>query len=107
ALPIFLAGLAAIALPVILHLRHREKDKPQEFPSLMFLQQLPIRTAERRKITDIPLLLLRVLALALIALAFARPVFSGQAAAEKAKRSRALIVLLDRSMSMSRTGVWQ
>ncbi len=104
--PAFLAGLAAIVVPIVLHLRHREKDKPQEFPSLMFLQQLPIRTAERRRVTDIPLLLLRVLALALIALAFTRPVFSDRAATEKSKRSRAVIVMLDRSMSMSRTGLW-
>ncbi len=104
--PAFLAGLAALAVPIVLHLRHREKDRPQEFPSLMFLQQLPIRTAERRRVTDIPLLLLRILALSLLVLAFARPVFSGKAAAERSRRSRALIVLLDRSMSMGRTGVW-
>ena len=104
--PAFMAGLAAIVVPVILHLRHREKDRPLEFPSLMFLERLPIRTAERRRITDLPLLLLRVLALALIALAFARPVFFSGAAAERARRSRAVVVMLDRSMSMSRTGVW-
>ena len=80
--PAFLAGLAALVIPIVLHLRHRDKDRPQRFPSLMFLQQLPIRIAERRRITDLPLLLLRLLALVLLVLAFARPVFSRQAAAE-------------------------
>jgi hypothetical protein len=72
----------------------------------MFLQQLPIRTAERRRITDWPLLLLRALALALLVIAFARPVFSRSAAVERAERSRAVIVLLDRSMSMAHRDVW-
>src|SRR3954463_16414984 len=105
--PAFLVGLAALAVPVVLHLRHREKDKPQIFPSLMFLEQLPIRTAERRRITDWPLLLLRALALALLVLAFARPVFSRQAVAERANRVRAVVVMLDRSMSMGHKEVWQ
>ncbi|MES2177573.1 MAG: BatA domain-containing protein [Gemmatimonadota bacterium] len=104
--PAFLVGLAAIVVPVILHLRHRDKDKPQIFPSLMFLELLPIRTAERRRITDWPLLLLRALALALLVMAFARPVFSRGEAAERAKRVRAVVLMVDRSMSMSYTGVW-
>ncbi len=104
--PAFLVALGALAVPVVLHLRHRDKDKPQIFPSLMFLEQLPIRTAERRRITDWPLLLLRALALALLVLAFARPVFSRSAVAERAARSRAVVVMLDRSMSMGHRDVW-
>jgi hypothetical protein len=104
--PAFLVGLSALLVPIILHLRHRDKDRPQKFPSLMFLEQLPIRTAERRRITDWPLLLLRALALALLVLAFARPVFSRQAVAERASRSRAVVVMLDRSMSMGHRDVW-
>ena len=104
--PAFLAGLAALAIPIILHLRHKDKDRPQKFPSLMFVQQLPIRIAQRRRVTDVPLLLLRALALALLVLAFARPVFSRSVATEKAKRARAVVLLLDRSQSMGHTDVW-
>ena len=104
--PAFLAGLAALVIPIVLHLRHRDKDRPQKFPSLMFLEQLPIRTAERRRITDWPLLLLRALALALLVMAFTRPVFSRQASAEQSKRARAVVVLLDRSLSMGHRDVW-
>ena len=104
--PAFLAGLAALVIPIVLHLRHRDKDRPQKFPSLMFLEQLPIRTAERRRITDWPLLLLRALAMALLVMAFTRPVFSRQASAERLKRVRAVVLLLDRSMSMGHRDVW-
>lgn len=105
--PAFLAAMAALAVPIVLHLRHRDKDRPQRFPSLMFLEQLPIRTAQRRRVTDIPLLLLRALALALIVLAFARPVFSKEAEVKKTDRVRAVVVLLDRSMSMGYKDVWK
>ena len=104
--PAFLAGLAALAIPLLLHLRHRDRDRPYRFPSLMFLEQLPIRTAKRQRITDWPLLLLRALAVSLLALAFARPVFTNQAAVATDARSRAVVILLDRSQSMGATGVW-
>ena len=105
--PAFLAAMAALAVPIVLHLRHRDKDRPQRFPSLMFLEQLPIRTAQRRRVTDLPLLLLRALALALIVFAFARPVFSTEEAVKKTERVRAVVVLLDRSMSMGYKDVWK
>ena len=104
--PAFLAGLAALLVPLLLHLRHRDKDAPQRFPSLMFLERLPIRTAERRRITDWPLLLLRALALVLLVLAFARPFVSVGGAADSAGATRTVIVLVDRSMSMSHRDVW-
>lgn len=104
--PAFLVGLAALLVPLLLHLRHRDKDTPHRFPSLMFLEQLPIRTAERRRITDWPLLLLRALALVLLVLAFARPFVNVGRAAGAANAVRTVILLVDRSMSMSHRDVW-
>lgn len=104
--PAFLAGLFALAIPIAMHLRHREKGTPVRFPSLMFLEQLSIRTSKRQRITDWPLLLLRALALALLVLAFARP-FAGNsdaAAAEDAPSTK--VLLLDRSMSMGHSESW-
>jgi len=45
--PAFLAGLAAIAVPVIIHLINRERKVVVEFPSLMFLQRIPYRSVRR------------------------------------------------------------
>jgi hypothetical protein len=104
--PAFLAGLAALAVPVVLHLRHRDKETPQRFPSLMFLDRLPIRTSQQRRITDWPLLLLRALALILMVLAFARPFMRERRVAGTAQAARTVIVLLDRSLSMSHRDVW-
>lgn len=104
--PAFLAGLVALGVPVFLHLRHSEKNKPLRFPSLMFLEKLPIRTASRRRIVDVPLLLLRLAVLALLAFAFSRPFFTNDVKAQLAKRPRAVVILLDRSGSMGHKDVW-
>jgi hypothetical protein len=104
--PAFLAALAALAVPIWLHLRHSDKDKPFRFPSLMFLEKLPIRTASRRRLVDVPLLLLRLAAITLLVLAFGRPYYARDVEAAMAQRPRAIVVLLDRSGSMGHTDVW-
>ena len=104
--PAFLAALAALAIPIAMHLRHREKGTPVRFPSLMFLEQLAIRTSKRQRITDWPLLLLRALALALLILAFARPFASDSSAAAAEDAPAVKVILLDRSMSMGHTDTW-
>jgi len=104
--PAFLAGLVALAVPLLLHLRNKDRDRPLRFPSLMFLQKLPIRTEQRQRITDWPLLLLRAAVLALLALAFARPVLTSRSAASADAQAGATVILLDRSQSMGYEGVW-
>jgi len=104
--PAFLAGFAALGIPLLMHLRDRNEETPTRFPSLMFLVRLPIRTSDRRKVTDWPLLLLRALAVAILVLAFSRP-FLGSAAMQAAdRRARMVVLLLDRSMSMGYSGTW-
>ncbi len=104
--PAFLAGLAALAVPVLFHLRHRERDRPHRFPSLMFLRRIPIRTAQRRRITDWLLLLLRAGVVALLVAAFARPFVGRATAPVSAAARRTVVLLLDRSLSMGHAAVW-
>lgn len=104
--PAFLAGMLALGIPILVHLRNKDKEKPYRFPSLMFLEQLPIRTSARQRITDWPLLLLRALAVALLVLAFARPVFTQKSATATDTRSKAIVIAIDRSLSMSHAAVW-
>ncbi|MHB1326778.1 MAG: BatA domain-containing protein [Gemmatimonadales bacterium] len=106
--PALLAGLAALVVPILVHLRQRERRDPVGFPSLMFLRRVPSRTAERRRITHPLLLLLRALAIAALVAAFARP-FWRQADPSPAAGDvqRTLIVAVDRSLSMGYRGVWE
>jgi len=105
--PAFLLGLVAIGVPILIHLRQREQRDPIRFPSLMFLSRITQRTAERRRITNRWLLLLRALAVAGLVLAFARPFLEREPDLLLASRRRALVIALDRSMSMGYAGVWE
>ena len=99
--PIFMAGLALLAIPVLVHLTHKERKEPVEWPSLMFLQRIEYRAARRQRIRHWLLLLMRAAALALVVMAFARPVVSGDAVATGAAGGpRHLVVMLDASHSM-------
>ncbi|HEV8233263.1 MAG TPA: BatA domain-containing protein, partial [Gemmatimonadaceae bacterium] len=104
--PAFLAGLAAIAVPVIIHLIHRERRVVIEFPSLMFLQRIPYRSVRRQKIRHLLLLLLRCVALALLVAAFARPFFERRRVGLSTTGAREVVVLLDRSASMGYANRW-
>src|SRR5688572_25097772 len=105
--PLFLLGLAAIAVPVIVHLVNRERRNAIAFPSLMFLRRVPFRSVRRQRIRHWALFALRCLALALLALAFARPFLDRQRQnAGAAGGPRELVVLLDRSYSMAYGDRW-
>lgn len=105
--PLFLAGLAALAVPVLIHLINRERREVVEFPSLMFLQRIPYRSVRRQKLRHVFLLVMRCLALAILVAAFARPFVKRPAAAHAAGTgARELVVLVDRSYSMGAGDHW-
>src|SRR5215213_8310758 len=105
--PLFLLGLAGLAVPVIIHLIQRERKNVVQFPSLMFLQRIPYQSVQRRRIRNWPLLLLRLAALALIVAAFARPFFRrAPLVAAGASGAREVVVLIDRSYSMGYGDRW-
>jgi Aerotolerance regulator N-terminal/von Willebrand factor type A domain len=104
--PLFLVGLAGLAIPVILHLIQKERKNVVHFPSLMFLRRIPYQSVQRRRIRHWFLLFMRLAALALIVLAFARPFLRRTEIAASASGARETVVLLDRSYSMGYGGKW-
>lgn len=105
--PAFLAGLAALAVPVLIHLIRREQRTVVEFPSLMFLRRIPVRTMRQQRLRHLLLLLLRCVALALLVFAFARPFVSRRTAAAVGVRATVRVVLIDRSWSMGARDRWR
>jgi len=75
--PLLLWGTALAVAPVILHLIMRRKPVPYAFPALRFLQQRAIANRRRLRVQHLLLLLLRIAAVVLLALALARPVLRG------------------------------
>jgi hypothetical protein len=99
--PLFFLGALAVGIPILIHLTQKEKKTIVEFPSLMFLRQIAYTSVRRRSIRDIWLLLLRIAAILLMALAFSRPWFKqGAIAASLPGSTREVVILLDRSASM-------
>jgi hypothetical protein len=106
--PLVLIGLGALAIPVLVHLIQRERKRVVEFPSLMFLRRIPYQSVRRRRIRDWMLLLMRLAALALVVLAFARPFFRRDSLAAAAQNgAREAVILLDASYSMDYGDRWQ
>jgi hypothetical protein len=101
-IPLFLLGLAGIVVPIVVHLTRRQRRNVVHFPSLMFLQKIPYQEQRRRRIQHWLLLSLRALALALVAIAFARPFLdrSGLGGAGSGG-PREIVVLVDQSYSMA------
>ena len=105
--PLFLIGLAGLAVPVLLHLIQRERKQVVQFPSLMFLRRIPYQSVRRRRIRHWLLLMMRLAALALIVMAFARPFFPGADPSVSAQGgAREVVILLDRSYSMGYGDRW-
>lgn len=104
--PLFLLGLAALAVPVLIHLTQRERKSVIAFPSLMFLKKIPYESVQKRRIRDWLLLVLRLAALALIVAAFSRPFLRGSSVAAAPGGARDIVLLLDRSYSMGYGDSW-
>ena len=106
--PLFFAGLAAIGIPILVHLIQRERKNVVEFPSLMFIRKIPYQSVERRRIHNWLLLLLRVAAMLLLIAAFSRPFLrlDPVQAAGALSGAREVVVLLDRSASMGYADHW-
>ena len=104
--PLFLLGLAALTIPVLVHLTQRERKSVIAFPSLMFLKKIPYESVQKRRIRNWLLLALRLAALALIVAAFARPFLRGSGVPAAPGGARDIVVLLDRSYSMGYGDSW-
>ncbi|HDS1138932.1 TPA: BatA domain-containing protein [Stenotrophomonas maltophilia] len=76
--PLGLAALAAGLLPLLIHLARRHPYTPLDFAALRWLRA-QIRPRQRIRFDDWPLLLVRLLLLAALALLLARPALTGPA----------------------------
>ena len=94
-------GLAAIAVPILVHLLGRRRPKPLRFPTLRFLDATRIVPARRHRLNDIPLLLVRIGIIAAAVAALAQPLLTGLVRQSSASATARAIVI-DTSASMDR-----
>jgi hypothetical protein len=100
--PLVLLGLAAAAIPILIHLFNFRKPRRVDFSSLQFLKEVERSTMRRMRLRQWLLLALRTLAIAFIVLAFARPtVESAWAGLLGARVETATALIVDDSRSMT------
>ncbi len=97
--PWFLAGMAAVALPVYFHLLKKHKSTPLPFSSLMFFEKRMQSSIQHRRLQYLLLFSLRTALLVLLALAFAGPFITGGPALSAGGR-KLVVLAIDNSFSM-------
>jgi len=97
------AGAALAAIPVILHLFMKQTPKHVIFPALRLIRERHKRSKKRLKVKNWLLLAARMLLLALMALALARPTLNSERSLGDQEVPTALALVFDTSMSMEYT----
>jgi hypothetical protein len=72
--PAFLLLVAAAAVPLLVHLLRRRMDQRVDFPAARYLARAERENSRKLRLRNLLLMLLRVLAIVLIAAAAARPI---------------------------------
>jgi hypothetical protein len=96
--PLFLIGISAFALPLIIHLVFKKKAKIVPFPSIVFLREIDREVVRKKRIEEILVMILRMLVLILFALFLSKPVLKANIFGAG---SKAVVIILDDSFSMN------
>jgi hypothetical protein len=99
--PTFLWALAAIAIPIIIHLFYFRRFKKVYFTNVKYLQEIKEETSSRNKIKNLLILLSRILTVAALVFAFAQPFIPLGDSIKKG--NNAISVFVDNSFSMEAT----
>ncbi len=98
------AGAVGAAIPVVIHMIHQTRAPEVPFPTLRFLRSAAERTARRRKVENLFLMILRMLLFGLLAFALSRPFLSRDFSLLGEQASSAAVLVLDNSYSMNVRG---
>lgn len=96
--PSFLWALAALAVPIVIHLYYFRRFKKVPFSNVRFLREVKEETSMRSRLRNLLVLLVRCLALAALVVAFAQPFLPS--AREVLTGRKAVSVFVDNSFSM-------
>src|SRR3972149_6434833 len=98
--PFILFGLAAAAIPILIHLLNKRKLRTIEFSTLSFLKELQKNTMRKITLRQWLLLLLRTLIIIFLVLAFSRPALKGNFGTIGSHAKTTLVIVLDNTASM-------
>jgi hypothetical protein len=98
--PLFLIALSALAIPVIIHLFNFRRYRKVYFTNVRFLSEIRQESKKRSELKHLLILLMRLLAIASLVMAFARPYIPSSLYTEKLKNRNAVSIYVDNSFSM-------
>jgi hypothetical protein len=98
--PLFLIGLLAAAIPLIIHLSRSRRTKKMRFSTTRFFTDQFLRSYRMSRLKEVLLLACRMALCALLAVALARPLLLPKGGAFLAGGSRSVVLVLDNSASM-------
>ncbi|MBI2430240.1 MAG: BatA domain-containing protein [Ignavibacteriales bacterium] len=98
--PFVLFGLAAAAIPILIHLLNKRKLRTIEFSTLTFLKELQKNKMRKITVRQWLLLLLRTLVIIFLVLAFSRPALKGNLGTLGSHAKTSLLIILDNTASM-------
>ena len=99
--PLFLFGLLATGIPLVIHLWNRRRVVTIDFSSLIFITAAHRENARRFQLRQLLILLLRMAIVAFIALALARPFLTLGLPVVSVRAKTDVIIVLDNSYSMA------
>ena len=91
----------AIGLPVLAHMAYRRVNEKYYFPSLRFISPSQIPRTGKRRPSDLPLLLLRILLFLIIAALLADPYWKSESVPALEKSGEEVLIMIDVSPSMA------
>jgi hypothetical protein len=102
--PAALLALAAVAVPLFLHLFNLRQPRTVDFSSLAFVKELQESAVQRVRIKQWLLLALRMLAIACLVLAFAQPTLTSTLGGMAGSVPTTHAIVVDNSLSMTADG---
>ncbi len=101
--PLYLFGLLAIAVPVIIHLFNFRRFRRVYFTNVRFLQELKQQTQKQSQLRQLLILAMRVLAISALVIAFAQPYIPFSDQQPKIASRNEVSIFVDNSFSMEAT----
>ena len=100
--PLFFIGSLVLAVPILVHLVKKDKSEIVQFSSLMFLLRIPKKAIRQQKLRNLLLMAMRLLLIALLIGAFARPyLVRSDDALVPESGDQAVVIVMDNSYSMT------
>ena len=97
--PGFLFALLTIVIPILIHLFNFRKFKKVYFSNVRFLKNVEIQNQSKRQLKDRLILASRILGIAFLVFAFARP-YIPDASQDNSFQNQVLSIYIDNSSSM-------